>query len=119
MGVHRWLIVGLATMMFAVGSMVAGPGGAAWAQAPAGPPSPPPMPVQSWGLPPSPAGVGSVEKFADVSGTPQGRFLEGGAFDTRGNLWFVAIGSGWISYLTPNGKLVPVVNCNPPAGLVP
>ena len=25
-----------------------------------------------------------------------------------------AIGSGWISYLQPDGKLVPVVNCNPP-----
>ena len=117
MGVHRWLIVGLATMLFAVGSVVAGLGGAVWAQAPAGAPSPTPMPVQAWGLPPLPAGVGPVEKFAAVSGTPQGKFLEGGAFDTQGNLWFVAIGSGWISYLTPNGKLVPVVNCNPPAGL--
>ena len=25
-----------------------------------------------------------------------------------------AIGSGWTSYLTPDGKLVPVFNCNPP-----
>ena len=74
-------------------------------------------PVQPWGLPPLPPGVGPVEKFADVSGTPQGQFLEGGAFDTQGNLWFVAIGSGWISYLTPDGKLVPVVNCNPPPEL--
>jgi gluconolactonase len=74
-------------------------------------------PVQSWGLPPLPAGIGPVEKFADVSNTPQGQFLEGGAFDTQGNLWFVAIGSGWISYLTPDAKLVPVVNCNPPAEL--
>ena len=47
--------------------------------------------------------------------TPQGQFLEGGSFDTQGNLWFVGIGSGWISYLQPDGKLVPVVNCNPPA----
>ena len=70
--------------------------------------------VQPWGLPPLPAGVGPVEKFADVSGTPQGQFLEGGAFDDQGNLWFVGIGSGWISYLQPDGKLVPVVNCNPP-----
>jgi gluconolactonase len=76
-----------------------------------------PGPVQPWGLPPLPQGVGQVEKFADVSKTPQGKFLEGGAFDTHGNLWFVAIGSGWISYLTPQGKLVPVVNCNPPASL--
>ena len=86
---------------------IAGPGDAARAQAPA------PGPVQPWGLPPLPAGVGPVEKFADVSGTPQGKFLEGGAFDDQGNLWFVGIGSGWISYLQPDGKLVPVVNCNP------
>ena len=45
----------------------------------------------------------------------QGQFLEGGSFDTQGNLWFVGIGSGWISYLQPDGKLVPVINCNPPA----
>lgn len=67
------------------------------------------------GLPPLPPGVGPVEKFADVSDTPEGKFLEGGAFDTNGNLWFVAIGSGWVSYLTPDGKLVPAFNCNPPA----
>ena len=90
---------------------VAGPGGAARAQAPTA------GPVQPWGLPSLPQGVGPVEKFADVSGTPQGQFLEGGSFDTQGNLWFVAIGSGWISYLTPDGKLVPVVNCNPPPEL--
>ena len=71
-------------------------------------PTPAPAPVQPWGLPPLPPGVGPVEKFADVSGTPQGKFLEGGSFDTQGNLWYVAIGSGWISYLTPDGKLVPV-----------
>jgi gluconolactonase len=74
-------------------------------------------PVQPWGLPPLPAGIGPVEKFADVSNTPQGQFLEGGSFDTQGNLWFVAIGSGWVSYLTPEGKLVPAFNCNPPAEL--
>jgi gluconolactonase len=73
--------------------------------------------VQPWGLPPLPPGVGPVEKFADASGTPQGAFLEGGAFDTQGNLWFVAIGSGWVSYLTPDGKVVPVFNCNPPPEL--
>jgi gluconolactonase len=71
-------------------------------------------PIQPWGLPPLPQGVGPVEKFADVSATPQGKFLEGGAFDDQGNMWFVGIGSGWISYLQPDGKLVPVVNCNPP-----
>ena len=90
---------------------IAGPGGAAQAQAPAA------GPIQPWGLPPLPAGVGPVEKFADVSGTPQGQFLEGGSFDTQGNLWFVAIGSGWVSYLTPEGKLAPVFNCNPPPEL--
>ena len=42
---------------------------------------------------------------------------EGGSFDTEGNLWFVAIGSGWVSYLTSDAKLVPVFNCNPPPDL--
>src|ERR1700752_5470155 len=77
----------------------------------------PGAPARPGGLPPMPAGIGPVEKFADVSGTPQGQFLEGGAFDTQGNLWFVAIGSGWVSYLTPDGKVVPVFNCNPPPEL--
>ena len=44
---------------------------------------------------------------------PQGKFLEGGAFDNDGNFWFVAIGTGWVSYLTPAGKLVPGFNCDP------
>jgi gluconolactonase len=86
-------------------------GDAAKAQAPA------PSLVQPWGLPPLPAEVGPVEKFADVSGTPQGQFLEGGSFDGQGNLWYVAIGSGWVSYLTPDGKVVPAFNCNPPPEL--
>jgi hypothetical protein len=92
MGVRRWLIEGLWALLFGIVCAVAGPGGVARAQAP----TPAAAPVQPWGLPPLPAGVGPVEKFADVSGTPQGKFLEGGAFDTQGNLWFVAIGSGWI-----------------------
>ena len=108
------LTVGLGTVLIAILCTVAGPGGTVMAQAPS---SASPAPNQPWGLPPLPPGVGAVEKFADVSNTPQGQFLEGGAFDTQGNLWFVAIGSGWISYLTPDGKLVPVVNCNPPAEL--
>ena len=70
-------------------------------------------PVQPWGLPPLPPGVGPVEKFADLGGTPQGKFLEGGAFDTEGNLWFVAIGSGWVAYLTPDGKVTPVIQLQP------
>src|SRR5882762_7971995 len=84
----------------------------ALAQAPAQPTNA--GPVQPWGLPPLPPGVGPIEKFADISSTPQGKFLEGGSFDDQGNLWFVGIGSGWISYLQPDGKLVPVINCNPP-----
>ena len=36
---------------------------------------------------------------------------------TRATLWFVAIGTGWVAYLTPDAKLVPVFNCNPPADL--
>src|SRR5215813_1549799 len=47
--------------------------------------------VQPWGLPPLLA-VGPVEKFADVSGTPQGEFLEGGAFNTQGNLRGIILG---------------------------
>jgi gluconolactonase len=47
----------------------------------------------------------------------RGQFLEDGSFDPQGNLWFVAIGSGWISYFTPDGKLVPLVNCNLPPEL--
>ena len=90
---------------------IVGPGDPAGAQAPAA------GPIQPWGLPPLPAGVGPVEKFADVGGTPQGQFLEGGSVDAQGNLWFVAIGSGWVSYLTPDGKLVPGFNCNPPPEL--
>ena len=108
---RRSLIERLATLLFASYCVIAGAGVPAKAQAPAA------GPVQPWGLPQLPAGIGPVEKFADVSGTPQGAFLEGGAFDIQGNLWFVAIGSGWISYLTPDGKLVPVVNCNPPPEL--
>ena len=104
----RTRILTLALLISLVG--VTGP---APAQAPAQPTNA--GPVQPWGLPPLPAGVGPVEKFADIHDTPQGQFLEGGAFDTQGNLWFVGIGSGWISYLQPDGKLVPVVNCNPPA----
>jgi len=98
-----------------LGALLAGSGavgGPAFAQTPTPPANA--GPVQPWGLPPLPQGVGPVEKFVDIGNTPQGKFLEGGAFDDQGNLWFVGIGSGWISYLQPDGKLVPVVNCNPP-----
>jgi hypothetical protein len=76
----------------------------------AGPPTP--EQVQPWGLPPPPPGIGPVSLFADIHDQPQGKFLEGGAFDKDGNFWFVAIGSGWVSYLTPDGKLVPGFNCD-------
>ena len=105
MRIRRKLMEALAIALLSAPCVILDVGGSARAQAPAG--------ALPWGLPPLPPGVGPVEKFADVSGTPQGQFLEGGSFDTQGNLWFVAIGSGWISYLTPDGKLVPVVNCNP------
>jgi gluconolactonase len=90
---RRLLCVGLALVLSGVLAASAGLGGPAQAQTPTPVPAAPP--VQPWGLPPLPPGVGPVEKFADVSGTPQGQFLEGGAFDSQGNLWFVAIGSGW------------------------
>jgi len=109
MCICRNLVTALEIALFGMLCATAGPGGTAKAQAPGL--------VQPWGLPPLPPAVGPVEKFADVSGTPQGQFLEGGSFDTQGNLWFVAIGSGWVSYLTPDGKLVPVFNCNPPPEL--
>ena len=80
----------------------------------AGPPSP--EQVQPWGLPPPPPGIGPVSLFADIHDQPQGKFLEGGAFDNDGNFWFVAIGTGWVSYLTPAGKLVPGFNCDPKGG---
>jgi hypothetical protein len=105
----RILIEALAFALLAVLCATVGP---AIAQALAQPTNAGPM--QPWGLPPLPPGVGPVEKFTDISSTPQGKFLEGGSFDEQGNLWFVGIGSGWISYLQPNGKLVPVINCNPP-----
>jgi hypothetical protein len=109
MPIRHSLITTFVTLLIGISTVIASPWGAAKAQIPSL--------VQPWGLPPLPPGVGQVEKFADVSNTPQGQFLEGGSFDTEGNLWFVAIGSGWISYLTADGKLVPVFNCNPPPDL--
>ena len=102
------LIATLGFVLLTILYTVAGPESTAHAQTPAA------GPIQPWGLPPLPQGVGPIEKFADISNTPQGKFLEGGAFDDQGNLWFVGIGTGWIAYLQPDGKLVPVVNCNPP-----
>jgi gluconolactonase len=108
MSPRRFLAHTLRIGLIAIAATLAGPDGTGRAQAPA------PGAVQPWGLPPLPAGIGPLEKFADISGTPQARFLEGGAFDDQGNLWFVGIGSGWTSYLTPDGKLVPGFYCNPP-----
>jgi hypothetical protein len=85
MHIGRTLVHGLAAASIGILYAIAG---AAQAQAPSL--------VQPWGLPPLPAGVGPVEKCASVSDTPQGKFLEGGSFDTQGNLWFVAIGTGWV-----------------------
>jgi gluconolactonase len=92
---------------------VLGPGGGALAQQPTA--QQPTAQGQPWGLPPPPPGVGPVSLFADIHDQPQGKFLEGGAFDDSGNFWFVAINTGWVSYLTPDAKLVPAFNCNPPA----
>ena len=79
-------------------------------------PSRPTRDRRSLGLPPLPAGVGPVENFATLHGPPQGQFLEGARSIRQGNLWFVGIGSGWISYLQPDGKLVPVVLSTATAG---
>ncbi len=46
-------------------------------------------------------GIGKVERVARM---PEGVFIEGSVSDREGNLWFVEIGSGWISRLTPQGK---------------
>jgi gluconolactonase len=45
--------------------------------------------------------IGEVEKVAQM---PEGVFIEGPVFDKQGNLWFVEIGSGWISRITAKGK---------------
>ncbi len=117
----RW--ISAITRALSVGAFCALAGGYALAQPQqSAQPQPQPQPsapanagpVQPWGLPPLPEGVGPIELFADIGNTPQGQFLEGGSFDEQGNFWFVAITTGWISYLTPQGKLVPVVNCNLP-----
>ncbi len=68
--------------------------------------APSPEQVQPWGLPPPPPGIGPVSLFADIHEQPQGKFLEGGAFDNDGNFWFVAIGSGWVSYLQGHSVLI-------------
>ena len=91
------LVLGTAAATFAQNAAPAPDNGAL-----AGPPTP--ERVQPWGLPPPPPGIGPVSLFADISNTPQGKFLEGGSFDDQGNLWFVAIGSGWISYLSPTAS---------------
>jgi gluconolactonase len=46
-------------------------------------------------------------------------FLKAEPLTKAGNFWFVAIGSGWVSYLTPDAKLVPVFNCNPKGEIGP
>ena len=53
----------------------------------------------------------------DICGTCQvevfakgGKFLEGPAFDTAGNLWVVSIQSGVVSQITPDGKWTDVFN---------
>ena len=39
-----------------------------------------------------------------------GKFLEGPAFDTAGNLWVVSIQSGAVSQITPDGKWTDMFN---------
>ena len=67
MGKRRITIEALATVLLAMLCAVAAPGGTARAQAPGQAPAA--GPVQPWGLPPLPPGVGPVEKFADIGGT--------------------------------------------------
>jgi len=113
------VIAAYGTAAYMVGAHTASAQTQSQAQSTPQPPLPgPPAPeqVQPWNLPPPPPGIGPVTLFADIHDQPQGKFLEGGAFDNDGNFWFVAIDSGWVSYLTPEGKLVPGFNCNPPPG---
>jgi gluconolactonase len=50
-------------------------------------------------------GACTVEVFAKG-----GKFLEGPAFDTAGNLWVVSIQSGAVSQITPDGTWTEVFN---------
>ena len=64
----------------------------------------------------APAGVGPGRKFADVGeGAPQGQFLEGGASTRTAICGSVAIGSGWVSSVTPDGELRPGQQLRPTA----
>jgi len=76
----RILIAALGFWLFVI---ICGVAGSAVAQAPS--PSSNAGPVQPWGLPPLPPGIGPVEKFADIKDTPQGKFLEGGSLAGRDN----------------------------------
>ena len=96
--------------------------GAAFSQTAVTPPGAlAPEAIQPWGLPPPP-GVGLVELFADIHDAPQGKFLEGGAFDTDGNFWFVAARSGSLVMRTVLLEIArasphPRANPGPPARL--
>ena len=74
-------------------------------------------PVQPWGLPPLPAGVGPVEKFADVSGTAAGSASLKAELVPRPRaiygLWRSA--AAGFHHLTPDGKPVPVCQLQPAA----
>jgi len=65
MRIRRNVIQTLGILAIGLLCAIAGARESARAQAPAA------SPVQPWGLPPLPQGVGLVEKFADIHDTPQ------------------------------------------------
>ena len=83
-------------LAFALLAAVCATVGPAIAQAPAQPTNA--GPVQPWGLPPLPPGVGPIEKFADVSNTPH--------YDVKGNLWASAFRLGGILQIDPRGIIL-------------
>ena len=96
----------VAAVLCAAGSLVSPTAGQAQAQ--------PAEPVQPWGLPPPRRASGRC-RCSPISTTPRRASSSRAARSTTtGNFWFVAIGTGWVSYLTPDAKLVPAFNCDPP-----
>jgi hypothetical protein len=70
MSIRRNLIGSLGTVLFGLLCVIAGPGGGARAQAPAA------GPIQPWGLPPLPQGVGPVENLPTSAARPRASFLK-------------------------------------------
>ena len=105
----RILIEALA---FALLAALCAPVGPAIAQTPAQPTNA--GPVQPWGLPPLPPGVGPVEKFADIKRHAAGQVSRRRRVRRPGQFVVCRDWQRLDLLPPPDGKLVPVVNCNPP-----